>query len=174
MYEINGLPTHVLVIHGVVVLVPLSALVLVLCAWWPAARVRLAWAGLALTAVATALVPIATNTGEWLRERTPPTPLVATHADLGETLKYWVVPLLLLSAVVAVLSWKRPRVLTPWWQRPDTEGADPLGTGEKVARYVIPVLALVVAIGATVTVVRVGDSGAQAVWKNNVPADPIN
>ena len=34
--EVNGLPTHILLVHAVVVLIPLAALLTVLAAVWPA------------------------------------------------------------------------------------------------------------------------------------------
>ncbi|MFZ2177676.1 MAG: hypothetical protein WAW17_27340 [Rhodococcus sp. (in: high G+C Gram-positive bacteria)] len=39
----NGLPAHVLLVHFVVVLAPLTAILLILCALWPAARRRMVW-----------------------------------------------------------------------------------------------------------------------------------
>ena len=42
MQTVNGLPAHVLLVHAIVVLLPLSALLLALTALWPAARRRLA------------------------------------------------------------------------------------------------------------------------------------
>ena len=39
--EFQGLPLHVLLVHGVIVLIPLAALLTVLSAVWPAARRRL-------------------------------------------------------------------------------------------------------------------------------------
>ena len=40
-YVISGLPLHVLVVHGTVVIVPLAAVCTVLSIVWPAARRRL-------------------------------------------------------------------------------------------------------------------------------------
>ena len=42
MSLVNGLPAHVLLVHFVVVLVPLTALAVVVCAVWP--RPRAGWA----------------------------------------------------------------------------------------------------------------------------------
>ena len=39
--EFQGLPTHILLVHAVIVLVPIAALLTVLSAVWPAARRRL-------------------------------------------------------------------------------------------------------------------------------------
>jgi hypothetical protein len=66
MSEINGLPAHVLFVHFIVVLVPLTALLVILCALWPAARRRLVRPTVILTAVIAALTPITINAGEWL------------------------------------------------------------------------------------------------------------
>jgi hypothetical protein len=43
MTTVNGLPSHVLFVHFIVVLVRLTALLAILCAVWPASRRRLAW-----------------------------------------------------------------------------------------------------------------------------------
>jgi hypothetical protein len=40
---LNGLPAHILLNHFVVVLAPLTAILAVVCALWPAARRRLNW-----------------------------------------------------------------------------------------------------------------------------------
>ncbi len=40
MTTVGGLPAHILLVHAVVVLVPLSALLIVLVTTWPAARAR--------------------------------------------------------------------------------------------------------------------------------------
>jgi hypothetical protein len=40
---ISGLPAHVLLVHALVVLAPLTALLEVLCALWPAARRSWVW-----------------------------------------------------------------------------------------------------------------------------------
>ena len=69
MFEtIFGLPVHVLVIHAVVVLMPLASLSVLVSAFWPRFR---RWAGplpLILSVVATALVPVATQSGDWLAQ----------------------------------------------------------------------------------------------------------
>jgi len=41
MTTISGIPAHALLVHGVVALAPLTALLLILCAFWRAARSRL-------------------------------------------------------------------------------------------------------------------------------------
>ena len=66
---IGGIPMHPLIVHGVVVLVPLAALLVLLAALSP--RVR-GWAGILTPIVATlalVMVPFATQSGEALEER---------------------------------------------------------------------------------------------------------
>ena len=44
---ISGLPAHALLVHAMVVVAPLTALLGILCALWPAARRHLVWLVLA-------------------------------------------------------------------------------------------------------------------------------
>ena len=61
MTTIWGLPAHALLVHAIVVLAPLTALLEILCGFWPAARRRLVWLVLALAVVTTVLTPITTT-----------------------------------------------------------------------------------------------------------------
>ncbi|MFF9062662.1 hypothetical protein ACF09K_28810 [Streptomyces sp. NPDC014882] len=98
---INGVPAHPLWVHAVVVLVPLSALALVLCAAWPVVM-RRAGIGLPLLALAALVsVPLATDAGEWLAEQVPETAAVERHTEMGDDLLPWVVAIF----VLAVLLW---------------------------------------------------------------------
>lgn len=76
MSTINGLPAHVLLVHAVVVLVPLTAIMLVLAAFWPSARRR------ATQPLSTALALQRRFVSDTSHElRTPPT-LLSTRAQL--------------------------------------------------------------------------------------------
>ncbi|MFF3615296.1 hypothetical protein [Streptomyces sp. NPDC002580] len=57
---VNGLPAHILFVHFVIVLVPLSALALIACAVWPGAARRLGLILPVLTLVTLATVPVST------------------------------------------------------------------------------------------------------------------
>lgn len=61
MSTINGLPAHVLLVHFIVVLAPLTAILAILCAVWPAARQRLVWLVLVLAGVVAVLTPLTTE-----------------------------------------------------------------------------------------------------------------
>lgn len=160
MWEINGLPVHVLVVHAVVVLVPLSAFVVLLAVFWPQARARLGVVSPLLALGALATVPVAVQAGGWLEQRVPTSALTREHTDLGGTLLPWVVGV----AAVAVAVWwldgasgrRRARGVGRWQLE------------QTAVRAVVGLLAVVVAAGAVGTVVRVGESGSRAVWDGRV------
>ncbi|MEV0297726.1 DUF2231 domain-containing protein [Nocardia sp. NPDC050710] len=148
MSTINGLPAHVLLVHAIVVLVPLTAALLVLSALWPAVRRRLIWLVTALAAVTVALTPVTADAGQTFAERFGPSEALRTHTELGDTMTYFVVPLLLVTALLIVVHLREQR-------------------GRSVNRLFavgLAVLTIAASVAATVQVYRVGDSGARAVW----------
>jgi hypothetical protein len=173
MGPINGLPAHVLIVHFVVVGVPLSALLLVTSALWPAARRRLGLATPVAAVVTLLSVPLATSAGEWLQRRVPNDPLVRAHVRLGDALLPWVIGLVVVAAAVwavdrvaARAGAAREPVRVGAGGSPTVPVTSPL-TGPAV-RIVLAVLAVVVAAGSIVQVYRIGDSGARAAWHTAV------
>jgi hypothetical protein len=150
---ISGLPAHVLLVHALVVLAPLTALLEILCALWPAARRRLVWFVLALAATITALTPITANAGGWLYEQERHhRDILNTHADRGGVMIYFSVGLLLVAVVVALVHRREVRAAAPGL----------------VVNVAVAVVAIVVGAAAVVQVVRIGDSGARSVWANEL------
>ncbi|MFD6025294.1 DUF2231 domain-containing protein [Streptomyces griseoluteus] len=156
---INGLPAHVLFVHFVIVLVPLSALALVICAVWPAGARRLGLLLPALALVTLASVPLATHAGEWLEAHVESDPLVREHAELGDGLLPWAAGLLVLAAAVW---WMARRSAPTAGRTADASWAPPA-----LLRGAVAVLSLAVAVGAVVDVYRIGDSGAKAAWHDS-------
>jgi hypothetical protein len=162
---LSGLPLHVLVVHAVVVLVPLSVLGAVLVAVWPRARGRWGWPVVVLTAVAVASIPVATSTGEGLEHNLPRSAVIEAHAHLGdELLPYAAGMLVVLLGLMLVGVLSRERATA------SAHGAGP-GAAPRIAprtaRIVAIVLAALTVVLAAVTavqVVRIGDSGARAAW----------
>jgi hypothetical protein len=183
MTEVNGLPAHVLLVHVVVVLIPLSALLVVLVAVWPAARQRLDIATAALAVAALVSVPLTTSAGDWLEHRLPRTPLLRIHTHLGDTMLPWAIGL----AVVALVLLARNRLAVGRGRAVRVgSGGEPATVEirdadrhrrdsgrEKVLSAAIAVLAVVVAVGSVVTVYRIGDSGARAAWTGQFSQQPI-
>ena len=100
-WTFNSLPLHPLLVHATVILVPLTALALLLAVFWPAARRRLGivvpLAGLLMTV----LVPITVWAGEALKEVVGPIPAVETHEGYGRMLLPWTIGM----AVVGIGEW---------------------------------------------------------------------
>lgn len=166
---INGLPAHVLLVHFVVVLVPLTALALVVCAVWPAWIRRLGVVLPVLALVTLISVPLTTHAGEWLEDHTGSDPLVRRHAELGDSLLPWVLGLF---AVTVAVWWFGRHTADP---SSDGAGADRSGTVTQgvPVRVAAIALSLIVAVGSVVQVYRIGDSGAKAAWHDGYSAKPV-
>ena len=153
MTVVNGLPAHVLLVHFMVVLVPLTALLEIVCALWGAARRRLVWLVLILAAVTMVLTPVAIDAGEWLFNlRKDPSPILREHADRGELMIYFSVALLLVAILLVVL-----HILD---SRSDKRRA--------ASKVVMAVITLAVGIASMVQIYRVGDAGSQSVWGDEI------
>ncbi|MBV8346337.1 MAG: hypothetical protein JOZ49_02020 [Mycolicibacterium sp.] len=154
MTVVNGLPAHVLLLHFMVVLVPLTALLEIVCGLWPAARRGgLMWLTLILAIITAVLAPITINAGEWLYNlRRTPSPILREHADRGETMTYFAVALLVVAIALVVV-----RVAE---RRSDKR--------RLVTNIAVAVLALAVGISSMVQIYRVGDAGSQSVWGGEI------
>ena len=164
--EFQGLPLHVLLVHGVIVLIPLAALLTVLSAVWPAARRRIGIFGPLVALAALIAVPITTNAGEWLLLRAyaaqgtgPSVQLVQEHASLGRTMLWFAIGLF----VASLLVWGVPLLMAR-----RSKDAPPPWVG-----VVVAVIAVVLSGLAVVQVVRVGESGSKAVWTGGFCSEPI-
>jgi hypothetical protein len=141
---IFGLPMHPLIVHATVVIVPSAALLVAVAAVYPRFR---AWIGpvpVLAALAACVLVPLSTGSGEELQRRVGETSLVEKHAELADTLIWFVIPL----AAVAVLGY--------WLHRRGTAG-----TGLVAA---VAVGAVLLSGATLVDVGLIGHSGAKASW----------
>jgi uncharacterized membrane protein len=150
--EINGLPAHPLIVHGVVVLVPLLCLSAIAYALVPRIRGLVWWAAAGLAIVAPVFAWVATSSGGSLatsRYRDQIPEQVLDHQKLGDmtfrvSLILGVATLLLV--VLTSARFTSNRRVPPWLS---------------IALSVIVVL---LAVANIYYVVRTGDSGAQSVW----------
>jgi hypothetical protein len=155
MDVINGLPAHVLLVHAIVVLAPLTALLEVLCGVLPSARRRLVWLVLGLAIITAALTPLTVEAGEWFYNQLPQhTDVLNEHANRGQWMIYF-------SGALVVVA------LAQMWLHVTERKAQ---TRRAAANVIVAVLALGVGISTMVTVYRIGDSGSQAVWHGVIPA----
>jgi hypothetical protein len=154
-----GLPAHALIVHAAVVLVPLAALLLALCALWPRLRRALGPLPAIGAAGALVLVPITTSSGEKLKARLGfDNPLIERHAALGHELLPWAAGLFVAAALLLVVDGWRPTA----WATP--AGA---GTRSRLLALALSVVVLALAVVTVVEVVRIGHAGAEAVWKGS-------
>ncbi len=136
---ITGLPLHPLVIHGVVVGVPLMAVLTVLVAVRKDLRERFAWWVAGANFLLFLLTLVAKQSGEALQQAKGGQ-LAIEHGQLGSLLPWFVLVLTAASAAVAGTS--RNRALGP----------------------IAVVVAIIAAVAAVYWTVRTGDAGARSVW----------
>ncbi len=154
MNVVNGLPAHALWLHLVVVLVPLTALLDIVCGLWPAARRgQLLWLTLVLAIATMVITPITVNAGEWLYDlRKKPSPILQEHAERGGTMVYFAAALLVVAVGLVVLRFIE--------RRSDNR--------RTVTRIIVAIIVVAVSVSSMVQVYRTGDAGAQSVWGGEI------
>ena len=150
---VNGLPVHPLVVHAAVVLIPLTALGLLVMVVSPRFSRALGWLVALGGLVAAGSAFVAKESGEALEERVGEPGF--DHADLGELMPVFAAVLF----VMAVVLWLLDRSAPP-------DGPSP----RRGLRIAVAAVAAMVAVGNLVWVYRVGDSGAKSVWSGRVAA----
>jgi len=143
-----GLPVHALVVHVVVVLVPLAAVGLIAVALRPSWRRPYLPLVVAAATIGLASVPVALQSGKWLKKQVNAGGVVAQQiSDHEKMAKLVVYPTAAMWLLAIALLWL------------DRRG------GSRQATTVVAVLAVVAAIAATVQVTVAGHLGSTAVWK---------
>jgi hypothetical protein len=171
LFTVAGLPAHPLLVDAVAVLLPLAAVCSVGLAVHRGVRRRFGWPVLVLTAVGVLAVPLAEATGDQLRNHLPaPDPLLAHHEALGALLLPYALGfgVAVLLLVVAGKLADRERAATNRAEHPetapDTDRADAVSTLWRRTSVLASVLVIGMSVVTTVDVVRIGTTGAQAVW----------
>jgi uncharacterized membrane protein len=154
MNVVNGLPAHALWLHLVVVFVPLTAALEIVCGLWPAARRgHLLWLTLVMAIATMVITPITVNAGEWLYDlRKKPSPLLQEHAERGSTMVYFAAALLVVAIGLVALRFIE--------RRSDSRRV--------VTHVVVAIVVLAVSVSSVVQVYRTGDAGAQSVWGGEI------
>lgn len=161
--DINGLPAHVLVVHGAVVFAPLAALAAILFAVVPRWRYLTRWPALALALVATVTVWLARISGDDFFESrfaslpadSPVLAAIHEHEERGETLSLVVLGLLVVTAAGASLLGG------------PSGFASGRGTKERAASWLetaLPILLVLVSLATLAYAFLAGDAGARATW----------
>lgn len=163
--DIGGLPAHPLLVHGVIVLLPLSALALIALVLVPRWRARFGVLVLSGLLVATALAFVAKEAGEDLARRVGEP---VEHAEWGGRLPWIALALLLVGGGWLLLDLRGSRRAiagrTPSTPSAEGEASQVAGPRESTAAMVASVVGVVLAMGALAVTVVVGHSGATATW----------
>jgi hypothetical protein len=104
---VNGVASHPLVVHAVVVLIPLAVIGTIGIALWPAMRRYFALTVLAVGVVGGLAVPVAVLTGENFRDRLGAAQLVRTHQAFAHKLLWWTLAFVIVLIVMVVLDLAR-------------------------------------------------------------------
>ena len=154
MNVVNGLPAHALWLHLVVVFVPLTAVLEIVCGLWPAARRgQLLWLTLLMAIATMVITPITINAGEWLYDlRKKPSPILQEHAERGSTMVYFAAALLVVAIGLVALRFIERR----------SENR------RVITHVVVAIIVLAVSVSSMVQVYRTGDAGAQSVWGGEI------
>jgi hypothetical protein len=158
MTQIGGLPAHILLIHGVVVLAPLAGLLAVVFALVRRARQYVAWP---LGVLALLMVPLSVLTaeaGEQLERARPVSKLISEHAEQGSFFR--LVTVIFLVVVVAQILAAFPSVLARWSAFRGLRRA-------LAARWLVPVTSVLAALAGLFLIyqsILTGHSGSASVW----------
>ncbi len=168
--EVGGLPVHPLVVHGAVILIPLTALVAVLFLV-PRFRAALRWPMVLLAAAALVSTYAAVLSGRnFEKTQVPPgttgalADVVNRHQQLANQLLYMVIGFVIVVWIAAYVI--RPIGETGPFPREtdDDVGEEGVTRLDDAARIVVAALVIIGAVAVGVQTYRVGEQGAKAVW----------
>jgi uncharacterized membrane protein len=150
---IAGLPVHPLVVHAAVILLPVSAIALIVIYFVPRWRRQYGWLTMIAMAAGAAAGVVAKESGEALAARVG---LPAQHQQLADVL----VPVALVAFLVSAI-W--------FWLQRRADAAD----ATSVAARLVGGLAVALSLAVVVLTVLVGHAGATAVWADRInPVQP--
>jgi hypothetical protein len=162
MFERFGdLPLHVLVIHLVVVVLPVSALTAIVFAVVPKWRWFLRWPALLLGLAALVCSFVAKKSGDAFVAAIPPLEqLVRDHRSRGNLLLWFCLAFAVL-VVVAFLLLSGPSALA--------SGKGAKATKSRPLELVVTAAVVVLGVVVIWQTIRTGDAGARAVWRGQLP-----
>jgi hypothetical protein len=160
---VTGLPTHILVVHAVVVLIPLCFLGVCIAARSSTWRQRLALPIIVLFTIGWLACVVAAFSGRSLKHRIGTTPAITHHGRLG-VIAVFVVFLALVITVGWLLGEHMSGSIT---LRPEGKAQPAQGVRVPSAkmRTAAMVLAVVSCAFATGWIAYTGDAGSRAIWK---------
>lgn len=161
METLFDLPSHILFVHAPIVLLPLVALATVVVAFNTSWRRRARWWIAGAVGAVVVMVFLARRSGEALDDALEGAVDAGTHQDLANTTS--VLTLLWFAAVLGLALWEQ--LASPSQAAPGAEGR---GVGVVSGHGALAGVAAVLAILATVWLVRTGHEGSRLVWEPTV------
>jgi uncharacterized membrane protein len=172
---IDGSPTHVLIVHVVVVLLPAAVIASLILVAVPATRRAFSLLTLLVAFIACVAIPFAFLSGSKLEARLPPNPLIHKHVQLAHELlplaALFGVALALFVALDLVQRGGSGRLndlerhLMPSHPR---RSASMANRGFTTAYRLSAAALVVLAVLTGIQVYRVGDAGAKAAWSGRL------
>ncbi|MBA3489940.1 MAG: hypothetical protein H0T78_10465 [Longispora sp.] len=183
--EILGLPTHPLVVHAPVVLVPMLILLTLAYVFLPFIRSAFIWPYLLLCLITPGAVFLARESGLRFEQRqsdSVPLPQeladqINEHQDYGMMLLWFVSVLSIVSIFFLALDWARRRVkananakaavASPPTLSTPPAAPEPAARGRMVMMLVSRTVMVILAGVSAWYVYKTGDSGARMVWSGS-------
>ena len=156
--KVFGLPAHPLFVHAPVVLIPLTAIGAIAMACSARVRDRYGWLVLAVGVVAGLSTQLAIESGKALRHSVPRSAALSRHTHTAESIR----PLILLLFLVALAVMLLDRRARPAWP---FAGRSPSTELPRAGRGAVIAVTALIALGTTVRLFQIGDSGAKATWQ---------
>lgn len=160
----GNMPSHPLLVHIPVVLVPLATLAAIACALRPSWRARFGSAVAALAGIGFVGALLAASSGESLEDSYEEAgqTISATlhdHAEMGERAR-----LAAFVFFVVMVAWI---AVVRWWKSVGDERATSRLRRPRQVVAALAVLAVLTGVGATATVIGAGHGGAESVWERS-------
>lgn len=155
MLEIANLPAHVLLLHAVVVLAPITGLAGILYAVRSGWRGVLRWPVAILAVVTAGLAVLTASAGEALEKALPASELIEEHAEQGDLLKIVAIAFVVVMLALIGLTWPRLASAVPLVAK--------IGAHRWVV-IIVQIAAVLVGLFLIYQTVATGHSGAQATW----------
>lgn len=155
MLEFAGLPAHVLLLHTVVVLAPVTGLVGILYAVRPGWRRALRWPVAVLAVLTAGLTVLTASAGEALEHALPASRLIHEHAEQGDLLEIVALGFAAVMVVLIGLTWQRAADALPFLA---TVGA------QRWVMLLVQIAAVLVGAFLIYQTIVTGHTGAQATW----------
>jgi uncharacterized membrane protein len=160
--KLFGIPSHPLMVHLPVVLLPLCALIALVLAVRPSLVRHYGWPFLGLSLVATVGTVLAASSGEGLEELlNERSDAIEQHAEWGDRTRLVAIVFFVLAVAFVYLVKRSQQRSTS-----DSTGSTHTVVKRSPAIPVFAALLFVSAIGATASVIYTGHTGAKSAWED--------